>query len=137
MLVKKTEVGSDISRIILTEEAPLAFEEDVIDEANKIPQSLSEIDYQGREDFRNHLIVTIDGQDALDFDDAVEIKRVLNGYEIGVHIADVSNYVKPGSPIDLSAYERGTSIYVADRVVPMLPTQLSNGICSLNSMLTD
>lgn len=132
LLVKKTEVGSDISRIILTEEAPLAFEEDVIDEANKIPQSLSEIDYQGREDFRDHLIVTIDGQDALDFDDAVEIKRVLNGYEIGVHIADVSNYVKPGSPIDLSAYERGTSIYVADRVVPMLPTQLSNGICSLN-----
>lgn len=132
LLVKATDLGSDISRIIVSNEAPIEFPEEVKEEAKKCRSKVLVKERDGRKDFRDHLIVTIDGSDALDFDDAVEVKRITNGYEVGVHIADVSHYVKPGTAIDAEAYERGTSIYVADRVVPMLPTELSNGICSLN-----
>jgi ribonuclease R len=132
VLVKASDVGADISKIIVSNDAPIVFPSDVLVQAKMIPQEISPKDLEGRTDFRNDTIVTIDGADALDFDDAVQIKPIPNGYEIGVHIADVSYYVRPNSPLDEEARKRGTSIYVADRVVPMLPTELSNGICSLN-----
>lgn len=132
ILVKASSVGSDISMIISENNAPLTFPEEVEEEAKKIPQQLSEDDKKGRTDFRSHCVVTIDGDDAHDFDDAVEGRRSGNGYEIVVHIADVTEYMKPNHPIDDEAKTRGTSIYVADRVVPMIPFELSNGICSLN-----
>lgn len=131
-LVSAADVGSDISMIISENDGRLEFPESVIEEAKNIPQQLEEKDYENRVDFRNHTIVTIDGDDAHDFDDAVEAKRLGKGYEIVVHIADVTHYVKPNHPLDDEAIKRGTSIYVADRVVPMLPFELSNGICSLN-----
>ena len=132
LLVKHDEVGSDISSIIVSLDAPLNFPSEVLIESKLIPQEVSEKDIIGREDFRSKLIVTIDGDDALDFDDAVEVTKTDYGYVLGVHIADVGHYVKPNSFIDKEAEIRGTSIYVADRVVPMLPKELSNGICSLN-----
>ena len=132
LLVKSGEVGADISTIIVTNDAPLTFPSEVLVQAKMMPTSVSEADLKGRTDFRNDTIVTIDGEDALDFDDAVQVKKINNGYEIGVHIADVSYYVKPNSAIDEEAQKRGTSIYVADRVVPMIPVELSNGMCSLN-----
>lgn len=131
-LVSASDVGSDISMIICEKDGRLEFPENVLEEAKKIPSSLSMEDYTNRTDFRDHCIVTIDGDDAHDFDDAVEAKRYGAGYEITVHIADVTHYVKPNHPLDDEAVKRGTSIYVADRVVPMLPFELSNGICSLN-----
>ena len=132
LLVKADEVGSDISMIISENDGRLEFPQDALDEAKKIPTSLSVEDYKNRTDFRDHIVYTIDGDDAHDFDDAVEIERFLNGYTLRVHIADVTHYVKPNHPLDTEAINRGTSIYVADRVVPMLPFELSNGICSLN-----
>ncbi len=132
LLVKGNEVGSDISMIVAEQGAPLNFPQGVIDEAKSIPSSVSAEDKEGRTDFTNDCVITIDGDDAHDFDDAVSIKRFGIGYEVTVHIADVTSYVKPGHPLDNEAISRGTSIYVADRVVPMLPFELSNGICSLN-----
>lgn len=131
-LAKASDVGRDISTIIASNGAPLTFPTDVLAEARLIPQTLSEEQLQGRTDFRDKTIVTIDGEDALDFDDAVSVKKINHGWEIGVYIADVSYYVRPNTSLDEEAERRGTSIYVADRVVPMLPTELSNGICSLN-----
>ena len=128
----KNDPGVDISQIILANDAPISFPDKVREELKQIPSQVSEEDMKGREDFRDHLIVTIDGDDAKDFDDAVEVKRVGENYEVGVHIADVAHYVKEGSSLDIEALNRGTSIYVTDRVVPMLPFELSNGICSLN-----
>ncbi len=132
LLVKGNEVGSDISMIVAEQGAPLHFPQGVIDEAKSIPSSVTEEDKEGRTDFTNDCVITIDGDDAHDFDDAVSIKRFGIGYDITVHIADVTHYLKPGHPLDNEAISRGTSIYVADRVVPMLPFELSNGICSLN-----
>ena len=133
LLSKATDIGADITAIIAEKEAPLFFSEEAVEEAEKIPQTIDEQALQGRTDYRDRLICTIDGADALDFDDAVEARELTdNCYEVVVHIADVSFYVRPGSAIDTEAENRGTSIYVADRVVPMLPPQLSNGICSLN-----
>lgn len=132
LLVKGNEVGSDISMIIAEQGSPLHFPEGVIEEAKSIPAVVSDEDKEGRTDFRDECVVTIDGDDAHDFDDAVSIKRLGLGYEVRIHIADVTAYVKPGHPLDNEAITRGTSIYVADRVVPMLPFELSNGICSLN-----
>lgn len=131
-LVAASDVGADISMIIASNDARLEFSSSVLEEAKKIPMSLSEEDYKDRTDYRKHCVVTIDGDDAKDFDDAVEAKRDGKGYEIIVHIADVTHYVKPNHPLDDEARLRGTSIYVADRVVPMLPFELSNEICSLN-----
>lgn len=134
ILGNKNEPGVDISRIILKYGADIEFPQEVRDQVNSIPQEVNESEWlnKGYEDFRNHLIVTIDGEDAKDFDDAVEVKRIDEGYEVGVHIADVTHYVTKDSPLDKEALNRGTSIYVTDRVVPMLPFELSNGICSLN-----
>lgn len=132
LLVKAGDVGSDISQIIASQDAPMAFPEEVIYEAQAIPQELRPEDYEGRKDLREENIVTVDGDDSRDFDDAVSAVRTDFGWTIGIHIADVAHYVRPGHPLDAEARNRGTSIYVADRVVPMLPVELSNGICSLN-----
>lgn len=132
VLVKANQVGADISSIIVSNDASLVFPKEVIEQAKSIPQSISAADFVDRTDFTSETIVTIDGEDALDFDDAISVKQIENGFEVGVYIADVANYVKPNLPIDEEASKRGTSIYVADRVVPMLPFELSNGICSLN-----
>lgn len=128
----KNDPGIDISQIILANDAPISFPSEVREQLKNIPSFVSQEEMKEREDFRDHIIVTIDGDDAKDFDDAVEVKRVEEGYEVGVHIADVAHYVKEGTPLDKEALSRATSIYVTDRVVPMLPFELSNGICSLN-----
>lgn len=132
ILGHKNDPGVDIERIIRNHDADIEFPLEVKEQLKTIPSSLEKKDYLNREDFRDHLIVTIDGEDAKDFDDAVEVERTENGYLVGVHIADVSHYVTFDSPLDKEALSRGTSIYVTDRVVPMLPVELSNGICSLN-----
>src|SRR5207249_3530343 len=106
----------------------------VLDEANRIPQSAEQKLIQGREDLRDQLIVTIDPDDARDFDDAINVEKIDNtgGWRLGVHIADVSAYVTPDSALDREARRRGNSVYLPDRVIPMLPERLSNGVCSLN-----
>lgn len=111
---------------------PYKFPEDVIAESESIPATISENDIAGRRDFRNIFTITIDPEDAKDFDDAISLRPLGNNIEIGVHIADVSHYVKRGSKIDQEAYRRGTSVYLVDRTVPMLPEKLSNNLCSLN-----
>ena len=109
------------------------FPSEVENQANKIPQTVSQLQKKGRADYTNKIIFTIDGEDAKDLDDAVSIERLENGgYELGVYIADVGEYVKYDSPIDQEAFARGTSVYFPTSVLPMLPKQLSNGICSLN-----
>ena len=108
------------------------FPEDVEAEARKVSKPISEEDQTGRKDYRDRLIITIDGDDAKDFDDAISITKNGDVYDLGVYIADVSHYVREGSKIDAEAFKRGTSVYFPDHVLPMLPTELSNGICSLN-----
>lgn len=130
--------GVDILSIVCKHEFPDTFPDDVMEEVEKIPSVVSDKEIKtrlenGGVDLRDRLIFTIDGDDTKDIDDAIEIKKLENGnYYLGVHIADVSYYVKPGSKLYESAYTRGTSVYLADRVIPMLPHKLSNGICSLN-----
>lgn len=126
--------GVDILSIIKQFELPGEFPDDVKRQIEKIdPDNIDERLLAGREDYRNVQTVTIDGDDSKDFDDAVSVKRLDNGgYELGVHIADVTEYVTEGSPLDKEALKRATSIYLVDRVIPMLPHKLSNGICSLN-----
>lgn len=110
------------------------FPEEVLEEARKISsQVITEQDLKGRLDLRKTNICTIDGADAKDLDDAIFVSRTKKGYKLGVHIADVSHYVKEGGALDAEALERGTSVYFADRVIPMLPKELSNGVCSLNA----
>lgn len=128
----KDEPGVDILAILNMFEIPHEFPEEVVDHANEVAETISQEDLKGRKDYRDVLTITIDGADAKDLDDAISLKRLENGnYELGVHIADVSYYVTEDSPMDTEAYERGTSVYLTDRVVPMLPQRLSNGICSL------
>ena len=127
------EAGVDMLSLIKEYKLPNEFPQNVIDEATAIPQKLDESNIQKRVDLRNEEIFTIDGEDAKDLDDAVNVKKNNDGtYTLGVHIADVSYYVKSGSKLDKEAIKRGTSIYMMDRVIPMLPKELSNGICSLN-----
>ena len=132
LIGNKNDPGVDITHIILKHNASVEFPYEVRKELESLPSVVNEEEIVGREDFRDHLIVTIDGEDAKDFDDAVEVRRCAEGYEIGGHIADVAHYVRKGSALNKEALNRGTSIYVTDRVVPMLPFELSNGICSLN-----
>lgn len=134
----KNDVGVDILSFVYDYNFNPEFPEEVINELDTIPQFLSNEDIKnglasGRIDLRNKVIFTIDGADTKDIDDAISIEKISdNEYILGVHIADVSYYVKEGSKIDEEAYFRGTSVYLVDRVLPMLPHKLSNGICSLN-----
>lgn len=125
--------GVDIMSIVRGFELPTEFGEKVMNQANRTPETVSEADRAGRTDLRGLQMVTIDGEDAKDLDDAVSLFKDEGGFfHLGVHIADVTNYVKENSALDWEALERGTSVYLVDRVIPMLPHKLSNGICSLN-----
>ena len=126
------EPGVDIEIVLRSHGLPPRFPEAVVAEAEAFPEEVRTEDLLGRRDFRDRRIVTIDGETAKDFDDAVEVERTPSGYRLGVHIADVSNYVKEGTNLDDEALSRGTSVYFPGRVLPMLPERLSNGLCSLN-----
>lgn len=128
----KKDKGVDISSIAYEFDLPFKFPKLALEQADKIKQFVSEDEIIKRKDLRNILTVTIDGSDAKDFDDAISIDKDNEDYILYVHIADVANYVTKGSFIDKEAYKRGNSVYLLDRVIPMLPTKLSNGICSLN-----
>lgn len=133
VLGHKNDPGVDILSIVNKYEINDVFSDEVMEAVEKLPLEVTEEEYQGRRNLRDKVIFTIDGDDAKDLDDAVSIDLLENGhYLLGVHIADVSHYVKENGVIDQEAYERGTSVYLADRVIPMLPHKLSNGICSLN-----
>ncbi|RUL47220.1 ribonuclease R [Lysinibacillus antri] len=133
ILGHKNDPGVDILSILYKYDIPPDFPQEVVDAAGQVPDEISEKDLVGRRDLRNETIVTIDGADAKDLDDAVTVTKNEDGtYKLGVHIADVSYYVTEGSIIDTEAYERATSVYLTDRVIPMIPHRLSNGICSLN-----
>jgi ribonuclease R len=125
--------GVDMLSIIRKYNLPTEFSRPVVEEANRIPQRVEQQTLDGREDLRDQFIVTIDPDDARDFDDAINVEKIDNqGWRLGVHIADVSAYVTPGSELDREARRRGNSVYLPDRVIPMLPERLSNGVCSLN-----
>ena len=124
--------GVDIMSIVRGYELPVEFSEKIMNQAERVSQEVSEADCQGRRDLRSLDMVTIDGEDAKDLDDAVSVSFDGEKYHLGVHIADVTNYVQENSALDREALKRGTSVYLADRVIPMLPHALSNGICSLN-----
>ncbi|MBZ5964068.1 ribonuclease R [Leuconostoc gelidum subsp. gelidum] len=129
----KDEPGMDILQIVYAKKVPSEFPQEVLDDAAKIPVEVPETEWAGREDITEQTLVTIDGADTKDIDDAVVAWKLDNGnYHLGVHIADVSHYVTEGSTIDNEAYTRGTSVYLTDRVIPMLPRNISNGIASLN-----
>ncbi|MFA4868366.1 MAG: ribonuclease R [Pedobacter sp.] len=132
ILGEQGENNTEMNAILAQYGFPLSFPPEVENEANAIPEKVSPAEMEGRRDFRNTVTFTIDPADAKDFDDAISFKTLENGnYEVGVHIADVSHYVKPNSDLDKEAYARATSVYLVDRVIPMLPERLSNGVCSL------
>lgn len=133
ILGKPGECGVDVLCVAKSYELPMEFPEKVIKQAERIKETLNEGDFYGREDLRDLVMVTIDGEDAKDLDDAVSLTKDEELYHLGVHIADVSNYVQYNSALDKEALKRGTSVYLADRVIPMLPKKLSNGVCSLNA----
>lgn len=136
ILGHKDEAGTDIISIIRSHNLPEEFPEAVENQASSIPELVSEEDIKNRRDLRDKVIVTIDGEDAKDLDDAVGVEKLPNGnYLLGVHIADVCHYVTERSHLDNEAFKRGTSVYLVDRVIPMLPRRLSNGICSLNPQI--
>ncbi|AKP68250.1 ribonuclease R [Companilactobacillus ginsenosidimutans] len=129
----KNDPGVDIISIVLDNDINPEFPKDVLQAAEKIPDHVTEADRAGRKDLTKDTVITIDGDDSKDFDDAVEVEKLSSGnFHLAVHIADVTHYVTEGSAIDEEAYARGTSTYLVDRVIPMLPFRLSNGICSLN-----
>ena len=128
------EAGVDMLSLIKQYELPYKFPDEVVQEAKTYGNKIKEQDIEGRKDLRNDIIFTIDGADAKDLDDAIHVEKLENGnYKLDVHIADVSHYVKEKTELDKEAYLRGTSIYILGRVIPMLPRELSNGICSLNA----
>lgn len=132
VLGKKGENNTEMNAILADYGFPLSFPAEVENEANNISLSISEEEIKKRKDFRSTLTFTIDPFDAKDFDDAISFEVLENGnYQIGIHIADVSHYVIPDTPLDKEAFERATSVYLVDRVIPMLPERLSNGVCSL------
>ena len=132
VLGKQGENNAEMNAILADYGFPLSFPEQVELEADSITEDITAEEIAKRQDFREVLTFTIDPADAKDFDDAISFRHLENGnYEIGVHIADVSHYVKPDSSLDKEAFERGTSVYLVDRVIPMLPEKLSNGLCSL------
>ena len=124
--------GTDVLSIAMSYELPIEFPEKVRNQAERVAKPVSDADRAGRRDLRDVSMVTIDGEDAKDLDDAVSLNVCDGYYYLGVHIADVTNYVQENSALDREAKKRGTSVYLADRVIPMLPHTLSNGICSLN-----
>lgn len=133
ILGNKGDRGIDILTIIRKHNLPEEFPRDVERFTENIPEEISQEEISRRRDLRDVTMVTIDGEDAKDLDDAVSIELLSNGnYKLGVHIADVSHYVTEGNPLDKEAFKRGTSVYLIDRVIPMLPKKLSNGVCSLN-----
>ena len=133
ILGHRDDPGVDILSIIYKHGIDTSFSEEALRELDSIPQEVLPSEIDGRRDLRNEVIFTIDGNDTKDIDDAISIEKMSNGhYKLGVHIADVSYYVKENSALDKEAMERGTSVYLVDRVIPMLPHELSNGICSLN-----
>ncbi len=133
ILGHKNDPGVDILSIVYKYNIEDQFSPEVEQELNSIPEEVSSEDLKNRRDLRDEMIFTIDGDDTKDIDDAISLEKLENGhYKLGVHIADVSYYVKEGTALDSDAMERGTSVYLVDRVIPMLPHQLSNGICSLN-----
>ena len=125
--------GTDILSIVKGYDLPVEFSEKILNQAQRAARDVSDADRAGRKDIRDWQMVTIDGEDAKDLDDAVSVVKNGENYILGVHIADVTNYVQENSAIDREALERGTSVYLVDRVIPMLPHALSNGICSLNA----
>ncbi len=133
VLGHKNDVGVDVLSIVLDNDVPVTFPDAVMEQVESVPDEVLEKDLEGRTDLTNVQMVTIDGEDAKDLDDAVAVEKLENGnYKLIVSIADVTNYVLEDSPIDMEARVRGTSVYLVDRVIPMLPHKLSNGICSLN-----
>ena len=133
ILGHRNDPGVDILSIVRGYDLPVEFPERVLQQAVRVASDVTEADMAGRLDLRDVTMVTIDGEDAKDLDDAISICRTGDGYELGVHIADVANYVQEHSALDEEAKKRGTSVYLVDRVIPMLPHTLSNGICSLNA----
>ena len=133
ILGHKNDPGMDILSIIHKYDIAIDFPNEVMDQAQRIPEKIKPSELENRRDLRDKQIVTIDGADAKDLDDAISVEKLSNGnYRLGVYISDVSYYVDKDSPMDKEAYSRGTSVYLVDRVIPMLPHRLSNGICSLN-----
>jgi ribonuclease R len=124
--------GIDMLSIIRKYHLPTEFPRDVLEQAKRIPETIDARQLEGREDLRGEFVVTIDPDDARDFDDAIDVTKTDQGWHLGVHIADVAAYVEPDSPLDREARRRGNSVYLPDRVIPMLPERLSNGVCSLN-----
>src|SRR5438128_745673 len=127
-----TAPGIDMLSIIRKYHLPAEFPKDVLDQAERISEQIGARQLEGREDLRKEFIVTIDPDDARDFDDAIHVEKTKNGWQLSVHIADVAAYVESGSALDREARRRGNSVYLPDRVIPMLPERLSNGVCSLN-----
>lgn len=125
------DAGVDITSVARRFDLPYAFSNETIKQVESLPSDISQEDLSQRQDFRKLFTVTIDGADAKDFDDAISVEKKEDHYILYVHIADVSHYVKKGTPIDRDAYKRGNSVYLLDRVIPMLPEELSNGLCSL------
>src|SRR6266581_1157204 len=131
LLGPRAAPGVDILSIVRKYHLPVEFPHAVLEEASAIPETVTAHAIDGREDLRGQFIVTIDPDDARDFDDAIHVEDIKGGWQLGVHIADVSAYVRPGSGLDREAQRRGNSVYLPDRVIPMLPERLSNGVCSL------
>ena len=125
--------GTDILSVVESFGIPMEYPKGVLKQVENMPDEVPESEKTGRMDLRDWQMVTIDGEDAKDLDDAVSLTKENGIYKLGVHIADVSNYVTEGSPLDVEALKRGTSVYLVDRVIPMLPHKLSNGLCSLNA----